>query len=192
FPVVPGASREFLGLSGGSRRPDGARRPRGAAGRAERGAGRAAVSGERGRPGSGRDGPGAGPSRQLLCARSPAAAAAVAASEERPASPAVATPCWRVEQFVVAQECTRCSGFEMKTIPACGPTGFIEKINCASSHRDEYKRWGRELTGSGLGINGDGGRELTGDRGRELTGIGAGNSRDRGWELTGSWLGING
>ncbi|NXY26256.1 JTB protein, partial [Atrichornis clamosus] len=48
-------------------------------------------------------------------------------------------PCWRVEQFVVAQECTRCSGFELKTIPACGSTGFIEKINCASSHRDEYK-----------------------------------------------------
>ncbi|XP_014746754.1 PREDICTED: protein JTB [Sturnus vulgaris] len=69
----------------------------------------------------------------------PAAAAAAAASEERPASPAVATPCWRVEQFVVAQECTRCSGFEMKTIPACGSTGFIERINCASSHRDEYK-----------------------------------------------------
>ncbi|XP_063277130.1 protein JTB isoform X2 [Prinia subflava] len=112
--------------------------------------------------------------------RPAAAAAAAAASEERPASPAVATPCWRVEQFVVAQECTRCSGFEMvsagrgrapgtrypctpvpgtpcarypgglslsgpsaprwqKTIPACGPTGFIEKINCASSRRDEYK-----------------------------------------------------
>ncbi|XP_057244102.1 protein JTB, partial [Malurus melanocephalus] len=67
------------------------------------------------------------------------AAAAAAASEERLASPALTTPCWRVEQFVVAQECTRCSGFEMKTIPACGATGFIEKINCASSHRDEYK-----------------------------------------------------
>ncbi|TRZ09016.1 hypothetical protein HGM15179_018072 [Zosterops borbonicus] len=26
-----------------------------------------------------------------------------------------------------------------KTIPACGPTGFIERINCASSQRDEYK-----------------------------------------------------
>ncbi|KAM4880575.1 protein JTB isoform 2-T2 [Sylvia borin] len=78
--------------------------------------------------------------------RPAAAAAAAAANEERPASPAVATPCWRVEQFVVAQECTRCSGFEMKTIPACGPTGFIEKINCASSHRDEYKRaWSREF-----------------------------------------------
>ncbi|KAM4880576.1 protein JTB isoform 3-T3 [Sylvia borin] len=74
--------------------------------------------------------------------RPAAAAAAAAANEERPASPAVATPCWRVEQFVVAQECTRCSGFEMKTIPACGPTGFIEKINCASSHRDEYKSTG--------------------------------------------------
>ncbi|NXH72565.1 JTB protein, partial [Hydrobates tethys] len=26
-----------------------------------------------------------------------------------------------------------------KTIPACGPTGFIEKINCATSNRDEFK-----------------------------------------------------
>ncbi|XP_005062516.2 PREDICTED: protein JTB [Ficedula albicollis] len=67
------------------------------------------------------------------------------------ASPAVATPCWRVEQFVVAQECTRCSGFEMKTIPACGSTGFIERINCASSQRDEYKRCWR-FVGSALGV----------------------------------------
>ncbi|XP_032938905.1 protein JTB [Catharus ustulatus] len=69
----------------------------------------------------------------------PAAAAAAAASEERPASPAVATPCWRVEQFVVAQACTQCSDFEMKMVPACSSTGFIEKINCASSPRHEYK-----------------------------------------------------
>ncbi|NXM77352.1 JTB protein, partial [Serilophus lunatus] len=26
-----------------------------------------------------------------------------------------------------------------KTIPACGPTGFIEKINCATSQRQEFK-----------------------------------------------------
>ncbi|NXB52184.1 JTB protein, partial [Leucopsar rothschildi] len=50
-------------------------------------------------------------------------------------------PCWRVEQFVVAQECTRCSGFEMVSAgpQSCGSTGFIERINCALSHRDEYK-----------------------------------------------------
>lgn len=134
------------------------------------------------------------------------------------ASPA--TPCWRREEFVVARECGRCSGFEVvsaggapspklhprprssvpdppvpllsarpgslqalpaplpslcpppsrprcvpsrcptlpppitpppsspppqKSIPECGPTGFVEKISCAASKRDEYKRcvWGR-------------------------------------------------
>lgn len=28
-----------------------------------------------------------------------------------------------------------------KSIPECGPTGFVEKISCAASKRDEYKRW---------------------------------------------------
>ncbi|NWR40224.1 JTB protein, partial [Tachuris rubrigastra] len=48
-------------------------------------------------------------------------------------------PCWRVEQFVVAQECARCSEFEMKTLPDCAPTGFIERINCPTSQREEFK-----------------------------------------------------
>ncbi|NWS65117.1 JTB protein, partial [Chunga burmeisteri] len=48
-------------------------------------------------------------------------------------------PCWRVEDFVVAQECTRCSSFQAKTIPECSPTGFIEKINCATSKTDAFK-----------------------------------------------------
>ncbi|NXG66258.1 JTB protein, partial [Hemiprocne comata] len=48
-------------------------------------------------------------------------------------------PCWRVEDFVVAQECSRCSSFQAKTLPECNPTGFIEKINCANSKRDEFK-----------------------------------------------------
>ncbi|XP_048784872.1 protein JTB [Lagopus muta] len=69
------------------------------------------------------------------------AVAAMAASEERrSASPA--TPCWRREEFVVARECGSCSSFEVKSIPECGPTGFVEKISCAASKRDEYKRWG--------------------------------------------------
>ncbi|XP_024999237.2 protein JTB isoform X1 [Gallus gallus] len=96
---------------------------------------------------------GAGPRCCALCAllgalcallgaglRPVTAVAAMAASEERrSASPA--TPCWRREEFVVARECGRCSGFEVKSIPECGPTGFVEKISCAASKRDEYKRY---------------------------------------------------
>ncbi|KAM6294218.1 protein JTB [Aegotheles albertisi] len=88
-----------------------------------------------------------GPRRRLLCALlgalicglRPAAAAMVASEERRSASSVAATPCWRVEDFVVAQECTRCSNFQAKTMPECGPTGFIEKLNCARSQREEFK-----------------------------------------------------
>ncbi|KAK2518213.1 hypothetical protein Q9233_012724 [Columba guinea] len=55
----------------------------------------------------------------------PAAAAMVANDERRSASPVAATPCWRLEDFVVAQECARCSSFQA--------------INCATSKREEYK-----------------------------------------------------
>ncbi|NWU57182.1 JTB protein, partial [Dromas ardeola] len=48
-------------------------------------------------------------------------------------------PCWQVEDFVVAQECARCSSFEVKTLPECVPTGFIEKISCPTSKREEVK-----------------------------------------------------
>ncbi|NXV72598.1 JTB protein, partial [Atlantisia rogersi] len=48
-------------------------------------------------------------------------------------------PCWQVEDFVVAQECTRCSSFQAKTVAACSLTGFIEKISCATSKKDELK-----------------------------------------------------
>uniref|UniRef100_A0A8D0EQH0 Protein JTB n=1 Tax=Strix occidentalis caurina TaxID=311401 RepID=A0A8D0EQH0_STROC len=71
----------------------------------------------------------------------PGAQAGPALSGHAPstASPVAVTPCWRVEDFVVAQECARCSSFQVKTIPECNPTGFIEKINCATSKRDEFK-----------------------------------------------------
>ncbi|XP_042750443.1 protein JTB [Lagopus leucura] len=60
----------------------------------------------------------------------------MAASEERrSASPA--TPCWRREEFVVARECGSCSSFEVKSIPECGPTGFVEKLSCAAPQGDE-------------------------------------------------------
>ncbi|XP_067831936.1 protein JTB [Heptranchias perlo] len=50
-----------------------------------------------------------------------------------------ATPCWQVEQFVVAEECQKCTLFEAKTQGACIRTGFVEKINCPESNKEEYK-----------------------------------------------------
>lgn len=54
-------------------------------------------------------------------------------------STAVATPCWQVEEFVVAQACGLCTDFQKKTMEVCHTTGFVEKINCALSKKDEYK-----------------------------------------------------
>ncbi|NWR60228.1 JTB protein, partial [Bucorvus abyssinicus] len=48
--------------------------------------------------------------------------------------------CWRVEDYVVVQECTRCSSFQAKSMTECQPTGFVEKITCATSKRDDFKR----------------------------------------------------
>ncbi|XP_064331399.1 protein JTB isoform X1 [Phalacrocorax carbo] len=72
----------------------------------------------------------------LVCGLCPAMAAS---DERRSASPVAVTQCWRVEDFVVAQECTRCSSFQAKTIVECSHTGFIEIITCAASSREEYK-----------------------------------------------------
>lgn len=52
---------------------------------------------------------------------------------------AVTAPCWQLEEFVVAKECSACEGLQSKTITACSQTGFVEKINCTKSNRDEYK-----------------------------------------------------
>ncbi|XP_053448483.1 protein JTB [Nycticebus coucang] len=48
-------------------------------------------------------------------------------------------PCWLVEEFVVAEECAPCSNFRTKTTPECGSTGYVEKITCSSSKRNEFK-----------------------------------------------------
>ncbi|XP_030329997.1 protein JTB [Strigops habroptila] len=74
----------------------------------------------------------------LLCGVRPAAAMA-ASEERRSASPVAAPACWRVEDFVVAQECSRCSSFQLKTVAECSPTGFVEQISCTASKRDEFK-----------------------------------------------------
>ncbi|XP_030044278.1 protein JTB isoform X2 [Microcaecilia unicolor] len=51
----------------------------------------------------------------------------------------VGTPCWHVEEFVVSKECTLCTSFETKTIEKCSTSGFIEKINCVQSNKEETR-----------------------------------------------------
>ncbi|XP_006860365.1 PREDICTED: protein JTB-like [Chrysochloris asiatica] len=48
-------------------------------------------------------------------------------------------PCWLVEGFVVAEECAPCSNFQAETTPECSSTGYLEKITCSSSKRNEFK-----------------------------------------------------
>ncbi|TRZ01263.1 hypothetical protein DNTS_008045, partial [Danionella cerebrum] len=52
---------------------------------------------------------------------------------------AMTAPCWQQEEFVVAKECSACEGLQLKTIPACSQTGFMEKLNCTKSNREEFK-----------------------------------------------------
>lgn len=86
--------------------------------------------------------------------------------------PAVA-PCWITEEFFVSEACFRCSDFIsvrnhrfrnkkkhvwslqtdadvanallfQKTQLACRQTGYIEKVNCTKSNKDDYKRFEME------------------------------------------------
>ncbi|XP_065147454.1 protein JTB [Paramisgurnus dabryanus] len=63
-------------------------------------------------------------------------------SDERSAAAvtrAAAAPCWQVEEFLVAKECSACEKLQLKILPACFHTGYVEKINCTKSNKDEYK-----------------------------------------------------
>ncbi|XP_037549663.1 protein JTB isoform X3 [Nematolebias whitei] len=51
--------------------------------------------------------------------------------------PAVA-PCWLTEEFVVSEVCVRCSDF-IASRSACSQTGYIERVNCTKSNKEEYK-----------------------------------------------------
>ncbi|XP_061088818.1 protein JTB-like [Conger conger] len=55
------------------------------------------------------------------------------------ATAAEAMPCWQVEEFVVLAECALCSDFQTKTWSECSPTGYVERVNCTKSQKDEYK-----------------------------------------------------
>ncbi|KAA0710386.1 Protein JTB [Triplophysa tibetana] len=50
-----------------------------------------------------------------------------------------AAPCWQVEEFLVAKECSPCDGLQLKTVPACVQTGYVEIINCTKSNKDTFK-----------------------------------------------------
>ncbi|EHB07785.1 Protein JTB [Heterocephalus glaber] len=76
----------------------------------------------------------------LLCAVALKLCRAEAPVREEKLSVSTSTlPCWLVEEFVVAEECTPCSTFQAKTISECGSTGYIEKITCSASKRNEFK-----------------------------------------------------
>ncbi|KAG3281642.1 protein JTB isoform X1 [Ictidomys tridecemlineatus] len=76
----------------------------------------------------------------LFCAFAVELCRAEASVREEKQSVSTSTlPCWLGEEFVVAEECTPCSSFQAKTIPECGSTGYVEKITCSSSKRNEFK-----------------------------------------------------
>ncbi|CAK6983260.1 protein JTB [Scomber scombrus] len=57
-------------------------------------------------------------------------------SEEK--TSAVAAPCWLLEEFVVTVECSQCSSFQTSWL-ACIQTGYVEKVNCTKTSKEEYK-----------------------------------------------------
>ncbi|XP_003475608.1 protein JTB [Cavia porcellus] len=76
----------------------------------------------------------------LLCAVTLKLCQAEAPVQEEKLSVSTSTlSCWLVEEFVVAEECAPCSTFQAKTIPECGSTGYIEKITCSASKKNEFK-----------------------------------------------------
>ncbi|XP_077404528.1 protein JTB isoform X4 [Vanacampus margaritifer] len=64
--------------------------------------------------------------------------AALLAEDKLAAVKAAVAPCWLLEDFVVTAECSECDAFQT-TRSACGQTGYVEKVNCTKSNRDEYK-----------------------------------------------------
>ncbi|KAK5884169.1 hypothetical protein CesoFtcFv8_020426 [Champsocephalus esox] len=60
-------------------------------------------------------------------------------SEESTTVKQQSAPCWLLEDFVVATECSPCTAFQTTSWASCGPTGFVERVNCTRSNKDEYK-----------------------------------------------------
>ncbi|XP_064839682.1 protein JTB-like isoform X2 [Oncorhynchus masou masou] len=64
--------------------------------------------------------------------------AALLSEEKTTVARPVTTPCWQMEEFVVAVECSQCTAFQLSWA-ACTQTGYMEMINCTKSNKDEYK-----------------------------------------------------
>uniref|UniRef100_A0A3P8WVF1 Protein JTB n=1 Tax=Cynoglossus semilaevis TaxID=244447 RepID=A0A3P8WVF1_CYNSE len=60
-------------------------------------------------------------------------------SEEKTTVKSLAAPCWLLEDFVITTACARCNAFQTKSWLACVQTGYVERVNCTKSNRDEYK-----------------------------------------------------
>ncbi|XP_074543697.1 protein JTB [Halichoeres trimaculatus] len=61
-------------------------------------------------------------------------------SDDRTSAPkAHIAPCWLLEDFVVTAECAQCNAFQTRSWSACEATGYVERINCTLTNRDEYK-----------------------------------------------------
>lgn len=61
-------------------------------------------------------------------------------SDDRTSAPkAHIAPCWLLEDFVVTAECAQCNAFQTRSWSACEATGYVERINCTRTNRDEYK-----------------------------------------------------
>ncbi|XP_076610241.1 protein JTB [Chaetodon auriga] len=65
--------------------------------------------------------------------------AALLSDEKTSAVKPVVAPCWLLEEFVVTTECLQCNAFQTRSWSACAPTGYVERVNCTRSNRDEHK-----------------------------------------------------
>ncbi|CAL8293097.1 unnamed protein product [Merluccius merluccius] len=48
-------------------------------------------------------------------------------------------PCWELEDFVVTVECSQCNDSFTKSWIACKQTGYVKKVNCTKSNKEDYK-----------------------------------------------------
>lgn len=65
--------------------------------------------------------------------------AALLSDDKTAAVKAAAAPCWLLEEFVVTAECSQCNAFQTRSWSSCGLTGYVERVNCTRSNKDEYK-----------------------------------------------------
>ncbi|KAL7382518.1 hypothetical protein ABVT39_023648 [Epinephelus coioides] len=65
--------------------------------------------------------------------------AALLSEEKTTAVKQVVAPCWLLEEFVVTVECSPCNAFQTRSWSSCTLTGYVERVNCTKTNRDEYK-----------------------------------------------------